>query len=119
MSIYDDPSLRSGEFQSWDNPGESLIGDVVDVARGSDFNGNACVQLAVRTDDGDDVRWNVAQANARAQIMDLRPEVGDRIKIVFARLEKAEKGQKKVFEIAVTKGGAKGTVAASVDEEPF
>lgn len=120
MSIYDDPDLRTGDFQTWDDIGDTLAGDIIDVRKGEDFNGRPCPELVIRNDDGRDIVMTCGQANLRAQIMDLKPETGDRIKVAFVRTEKADKGQKKIFEIKVVQGGAKGTAHVErAGEEPF
>jgi len=121
MSIYDDPDMRTGDFVSWHDIGYSLVGDVIEARKGLDFNGRPCPEIVVRTDDGRDAVMTCGQANLKAQIMEQKPDAGDRIKVVFAKTEKADKGMKKVFEVTVSSGGAKGTAAADVaeGEEPF
>lgn len=122
MSIYDDPELKSGGFVSWESVGDEIAGDVIDARKGVDFNGRPCPELVIRTDDGEDRIMTCGQANLKAQILEQKPMPGDRIKVAFVRTEKAEKGQKKVFEVKVASGGAKGTAAAAVpisDEDPF
>jgi hypothetical protein len=127
MSIYDDPALKQGAFVTWNEPGDEIAGDVVDVRKGTDFNGGPCPELVIRTDDGEDHVLTAGQAHLKALIMHPdsgRPVTGDRVQVKFVRTEKADKGMKKVFELNIKRGGAKGTEAAGGgtsygDEEPF
>ena len=67
MSIYDDPDMRTGDFVSWRDIGDSLVGDVIEARKGLDFNGRPCPEIVVRTDDGLDAVMTCGQANLKAQ----------------------------------------------------
>lgn len=118
--IWDTPGMSavSGAYVKWEEPGETVIGDVTGVTLGEDLNGRPCPVISLRTDDGDDRIISASQAMLKGEMARLRPVVGDRIKVSFDRTEKRDGGKTlKVFTVAVTPGGAKGTVAAV--EEPF
>ncbi len=118
MSIYD--QLPKGAFAKFTTIGDKVVGDVTGVAIGEDFNGKPCPQLTIVEDDGNEVIVTAGQANLKAQIIEKRVEVGDRISIRLDSEVPRTKGSLKVFEVKVTKGGAKGTVAANTtEEEPF
>lgn len=116
MSIYDDPDLKS-DFFKFENVGDMIAGDLIEVRKGTDFNDKPCPELIIRTDDGADVHIGCGQAQLKAKVLAQRPEAGDWIKIEFTGTEKAAKGMKKTFELTVASGGAKGTAAVAVDDD--
>lgn len=91
-------SIPQGEFITFE-PGVPVAGTITAKAVGSDFNGNPCPQLSIRTPEGTDHKINAGQANLKAQLMALKPNVGDRIEITWSSNEKAAKGEKKIFTI--------------------
>ena len=121
-SIYDE--LPSGQFVKWETVGDKVVGDVVALGIGLSLNGDKVPELTVREDGGNDVTVTASQSNLKAEILRLRPVVGDRISIVYAATEKREGGKTlKKFDVKVISGGAKGTVAttpaATDDEDVF
>jgi hypothetical protein len=102
-----------GEFVKWQKPGDQVVGRITKIGPGKDFDGNTVPQVDLETDEGTKRSITVAQANLAAQFREIRPKVGDRIWVKYARDEKAEKGMKKVFEIKVDVGGQ------SEDTPPF
>lgn len=123
MSIWDDPALASSsDFVRFENPGDSVVGDVLNVGLHTWPDGKVSAQLTIRTDDGNDVTMTAGQVRLAAALRDEKPETGDRIKVVFTEIEKRPGGKTmKHFDVQVSKGGAKGTTAApATDEEaPF
>jgi len=104
--------LPSGDFAKWDSVGDEITGDVIGKGVGVDFNGGACPQIVVRRDDESEVTVTAGQAQLKAKLLEAKPQVGDRIKIAFTGTEKADKGDKKLFEVNVKKGGAKSPAVA-------
>ncbi len=121
-SIYDEFSTSS-DFMSFKAVGDKIAGDLIEVRKGKDFNGNDCPEWIVRDDDGADRTVTCGQANLKAQALTLRPGPGDRISVEYVSDEKADKGMKKIFDVKVKEGGAKGTAAVAsagdFDEAPF
>ncbi len=118
MSIYD--QLPTGAYVKWENQGDKVVGDVVDLTIGQSLQGDKVPQLTVRADDGTDTIITAAQARLKAEILRLKPGIGDRVSITYTGNEKREGGKTlKLFEVKVVKGGAKGTPAAQAPEEDF
>ena len=118
--IWDNPELATptGLYAKWETPGDSIAGDVTSVTVGEDMNGRPCPVIGVRTDDGEDRIISASQAMLKSLLVEKRPLTGDRIKVTFTKVEKRDGGKTlKVFEVSVTKDGAKGTALAT--EEPF
>ena len=42
MPIYDDPATTHRRLPAWDDIGDTLAGDIIDVRKGEDFNGRPC-----------------------------------------------------------------------------
>jgi hypothetical protein len=123
MSIWDDPALASGgDYVKFDNPGDGVVGDVLNVGLHTWADGSVCPKLTIRTDDGNDVTLTAGQVRLQSALREQRPEAGDRIKVTFTEVEKRPGGKTmKHFDVQVAKGGAKGTVAVVVDDDeaPF
>jgi hypothetical protein len=122
MSIWDDPSLASGgDYVRFENPGDSVVGDVLNVGLHTWADGKVSAQLTIRTDDGNDVTLTAGQVRLASALREQKPEAGDRIKVVFTEVEKRPGGKTmKHFDVSVAKGGAKGTTAAPSEiEAPF
>lgn len=116
--IYNDPDLASSYFK-FESVGDEITGDVIDVRKGQDYNQLPCPELVLRKDDGADIKVGCGQAQLKAKVLSLRPVAGDRIRIKFSGTEKAAKGEKKLFDVDVNKGGAKGTKAAGASDDPL
>lgn len=105
-SIWDDPRLAmpAGDYISFANPGDTVVGDITSIGVGTDYNGDPCPQLNLNTDDGAKT-VTAGQYDLKAQLAQLRPAVGDRIAIVFSQYETTPNGrQVKKFDIQVKPG---------------
>lgn len=105
---WDDIPNTSGPFVKWENPGDSIIGTVTGIGTGTDMNGNTVPEITLTTDDGDDAILSASQAQLKAKLFDLRPQVGDRLSVVFTSLEKRALGSLKCFDVAVKPGNGNG-----------
>eukprot|EP00752_Nemacystus_decipiens_P016655 g14895.t1 len=104
--------LPQGEFWKWgDEPGKELVGDVISRGIGQDFNGNDCPQLEILLDDGERTSLTAGQAQLKAKLLEERPNPGDRIRIVWTKSEKRDKGELKHFDVTIKRGGAKQAVS--------
>lgn len=122
-------SLPAGEFWTWEEAGQTLVGDVIAKNIDKDFNDNPCPGLTIRQDDGNEVRLTAGQAQLKAKLLEAKPQIGDRVKITFTATEKRAGGKTlKQFDVSVKSGGAKSpveqpqqqtTAAASDDEDDF
>ena len=117
MSIWDDPSLASGgDYVRFENPGDNVVGDVLNVTMHTWDDGTSCPKLTIRTDDGNDVTLTAGQVRLASALREQKPEAGDRIKVVFTEVEKRPGGKTlKKFDVQVTRGGA---VAAPAQAAP-
>jgi len=102
----------SSGYQSWQEPGDELIGTILVVRQGEDYNGNPCPELIVRTEDAEDITVTAGQAILRNRLAEQRPQKGDRIRIAFVGYLEAQKGKQpaKDFEVQVHQGGGAKTI---------
>lgn len=116
-------SLPSGDYFKFEEPGDAVVGDVIGIGIGEDFNGNPAPQVVVRQDDGQDVTVTAGQAQLKAKLMAARPKVGDRIKMEYTQKEQRAGGKTlKHFDVVVKEGGAKAPVteeAVQAAEDDF
>ena len=119
MSIWDDPSLAtSSDFVRFENVGDEVVGDVLNVGLHTWPDGKVSAQLTIRTDDGNDVTMTAGQVRLAAALREEKPEAGDRIKVKFTEVEKRPGGKTmKHFDVQVAKGAAKNTPAAVVVDD--
>lgn len=119
MSIWDDAELRAGgEFVKFDNVGDEVVGVITAIAVHRWDDGSVCPKLHLTTDDGEDRTLTAGQVQLKAKLAELRPEVGDRIRVKFTQNEKRAGGKTlKHFEVDVKRGG--GTAVAEDDKPPF
>lgn len=108
--------MAGGSFVKFVTPGDEAYGTITAVRPGTDFNGNPCPYLDLATEDGERT-VSCGQANLKAQIVALKPRVGDTIRITFTHEEKAEKGMRKMF--TVEHGNPLGMEPAEPQEPGF
>lgn len=121
MSIYDDPDLVvSNEYIKFEEVGTEVTGDVISVGKHTWENGDKCIKLVIRDDDGTDRTLTAGQMKLAEKLKELRPDAGDRIRIKFTEIEKRPGGKTmKHFDVDVKAGGAKGTASSAPDESAF
>lgn len=108
--------LPNGNYQKWENPGDSIAGDVIGKGVGQDVNGADVPQLVILRDDGEEITVTAGQAQLRAKLMEANPNVGDRCKIEYTRSEDRGGGKTlKHFEVNVKRGGAKNAPPAAAE----
>lgn len=90
--------LPKGAYWKPENIGDTIAGTIVRKGLGTDYNNNLCPQLGLETADGERI-VNAGQAQLKAKLMELKPKVGDKIRITFSSTEKAAKGDKKMFTV--------------------
>jgi hypothetical protein len=99
MSIWDDPDIKaatsSGEYKKWETVGDNVVGKILAISPkgGSNFDGDPCPLVVIEGDDGEEVKITLAQANLVRTVAAARPEVGDRVAIVFTDVEKLDGGR--------------------------
>jgi hypothetical protein len=123
-SPWDDPSLSNGEFIKFENVGDQVVGNILDISIKTWDDGKKSPQLVLACDDGEERILTAGQIQLKTKLAELRPSVGDRIKIVHTSVEKRAGGKTlKHFDVAIA--GAKAapvpvaTAADFADEPPF
>ena len=117
----------SGDFpdpHKFDTMGSAIAGTIINIRR-AEFDGKAIPELWITTDDGDRSVL-CGQANLMAQLLDLRPNVGDRIAIVYTSQRKAKLGMAKLFDVSLKRADGKtfvksdehGMTIATVSDPP-
>lgn len=111
-SIWDDPEIRpSGDFVSFTDKGDHVAGTITAIGRHTWPDGKVSPQIHLDTDDGAKT-VTAGQVQLKAKLAELRPGVGDRIRIELVDIEKREGGKTlKHFDVKV-KAGEPPTVTA-------
>jgi len=97
----------SGDWITFAEIGDSVVGTLKDIHRGKDFNGNPCPELVIDTAEGTKT-VTAGQVRLKLALADARPQVSDKIAIVFIGYAPASGGQNpaKLFEVKVQKSDA-------------
>lgn len=118
-SVWDDPDLKvGGEFVKFEGEGDTVSGTVSAVRAHRFDDGKVVPQVLLTTDGGEERTMTAGQVQLKAKLAELRPEVGDHIKVTMTGIEKRAGGKTlKQFEVVVTRGGqapaAEATAPAS------
>jgi len=113
-NIWDDPSLASGDYVKFVDPGDKIVGRIVALSIHQWEDGKPpCPKLTILEDGETEPKILTAgQAQLKSKLAELRPAVGDRIGIVFREVEKRPGGKTlKLFDVEV---GPSTTPAAPV-----
>lgn len=131
MSYDWDQHKQTGDWITFDNVGDHVVGDIIAIRTGKDFSGNPCPELVIRTDDGDEKTLTAGQVRLKSALAEQAPQVGDRIRIVYSGVGDAKPGKApaKLFDVAVKTGAGNtdptqtpamaNTAAVPADEIPF
>ena len=99
----------------FDTIGVSIAGTITNIRR-AEFDGRGVPELWLDTPDGE-TSVLCGQANLMTQLLDLRPNVGDRIAIIYTGQRKAKLGMAKLFDVSLKR--ADGTYeGAAAPPEP-
>lgn len=107
MSGYNwDDYKSTGEWISFRDIGDQVIGDIIAIRTGTDFNGNPCPELILRTDDGEERTLTAGQTLLKSALAEQAPQVGDKIFIKYTGNTEAKPGKApaKQFQVAVKTG---------------
>jgi hypothetical protein len=123
MSYDWDQHKQTGDWITFDNVGDTVIGDIIAIRTGEDFNRNPCPELVIRTDDGAEKTLTAGQVRLKSELAAQAPQVGDRIRIVYSGVGDAKPGKApaKLFEVAVKTGAGNTTPAPApvLEDAPF
>ncbi len=117
-----DDFTQSGEWVRFDQPGDGVIGTIKAVRQGTDFNGNPCPELVLEvSDEGDEQTLTAGQKMLQSALAEKRPQVGDRIRVIYTGNGEAKQGRNpaKLFTVDVKDGPPLVQPAVANTDEPF
>lgn len=105
-SIWDDPDLTvSDEFVKFENVGDTVTGEILNIRKHVFDDGKVVPQLILRCGDGAERTVSAGQVRLKAALAEKRPGIGQTITITLSEIEKRSGGKTlKHFDVAV--GGA-------------
>lgn len=103
----------SGDFVSFKEIGDKVVGEVIAVRKAQDFNGNPCPELVIRTDDGEDRIVTAGQVMLKSALAEKQPQIGARIAIVYSGVGEAKPGKAPAKQFTVEVKGAEPAVDAA------
>lgn len=105
MSFEYDRYLDSGDYVKFNEVGDQVIGVIKEVREGKDFNRQPCPELVLETDDGEKT-LTAGQVRLKAELAEKRPQVGDKIRVVYSGVGDAKPGNAppKLFTVDVKEG---------------
>jgi hypothetical protein len=112
MSYWDEPGIAIvSDYVKFENVGDTISGVIIDLGIQTWQDGSKSPKLTLRTADGDKV-LTASQVQLKQKMAELRPEVGDSIKVTLEGVEKLQGGKTmKKFQVAVKK-----TTQTAVDD---
>lgn len=119
MSFNWEDFTSNGDFVTFKEVGDSVIGVIKALRTGKDFNGNPCPELILEVD-GEEQTVTAGQVLLKAALAEKAPQVGDKIKIVYSGIGEARPGKApaKQFTVEVKPGEPVKAARAAVDA-PF
>ena len=104
MSYWDEPGIAIvSDYVKFENVGDTISGVIIDLGIQTWQDGSKSPKLTLRTADGDKV-LTASQVQLKQKMAELRPEVGDSIKVTLEGIEKLQGGKTmKKFQVAVKK----------------
>lgn len=114
---WDDPDLKlGGDYFAFNTLNDEIVGVIAKVTLKDDtMRSKKVVDLTFTLDDGTEKTVTAGQYDLARQVLDLRPAVGARMSIKWARTEPSGKASpKKLFDIKYRAPGAATPAAAPV-----
>ena len=123
MSSFDYDGYGSGgDYVSWKNPGDQVVGTIKEIRDGLNYDQTVVVPELVLeiNSDGDEVTLTAAQAMLISLLQEEKPQVGQKIRVTYTGDETTSRGgTKKLFTLEVKEGEGLIQAAVSNSEEPF
>ncbi len=131
MSIWDDKDIASsGSYVKFEAVGDGVEGVITSLERHTftdDETGEKRVtpKLTIACTDGTERILTAGQVRLRLRLVELRPDIGDYLKVTMTKMEKIGKKTLKHFDVEHRKGdgtvpaAAPAKVAAGSDKPPF
>jgi hypothetical protein len=107
MSFDYNQYASNGDYATFKEVGDQVVGIIKAVREGRDFNGNPCPELILETgDDGDETTVTAGQVLLKAALAEKAPQVGDKIRITYSGVGDAKPGKApaKLFTVDVKAG---------------
>jgi hypothetical protein len=117
MSDFNWDSFANGDFIKFNSVGDTIAGEVLAVGLGTDFGGAACPKLTIRTAEGDDKIVNAGQKVLQSRLAEVRPQVGEKVAIVYSADGTAKPGQTAAKLFTVQVRGADGSLRQAPEAE--
>lgn len=97
---------NNGDYVSFGEVGDSVVGIIKQLRTGKDFNGNPCPELVLDVD-GEEKTLTAGQVLLKAALAEKAPQVGDKVRIVYSGIGEARPGKApaKQFTVDVKTGG--------------
>jgi hypothetical protein len=90
MSYWDEPGIAIvSDYVKFENFGDTVSGVIIDLGIQTWQDGSKSPKLTLRTADGDKV-LTASQFQLKQKMAELRPEVGDSIKVTLEGVEKLQ-----------------------------
>lgn len=121
MSYNWEEFTNNGDFVSFKEVGDQVVGVIKQIRTGKDFNGNPCPELILDVD-GEEKTVTAGQVLLKAALAEKAPQVGDKVRIIYSGIGEARPGKApaKQFTVDVktdkAPGKAKASVAAADDD---
>lgn len=102
MGFPFDEYTNSGNYFKFENVGDKIRGEILSIVEGKDFGGNPCPVLEIDTDEGE-MNVTASQVMLKAELAEVRPEVGDEVTIEHSGLGDPKPGRNpaKLFTITI------------------
>lgn len=109
---WDEIQIDEVVYLNLDKVGAGIKGVITDITTKKWDDGSTCPQLTIRRDgDGEEIVWSAGQTQAKRQLKDLRPGIGDHIAVELTDVEKRGTKTLKHITVDVTPGGSPGPTA--------
>lgn len=101
-NYWDEPGIAiNNDYVKFENVGDTVAGVIVDLGVQTWQDGSKAPKLTLRTADGDRI-LTASQVQLKQKLGELRPNVGDTIKVTLAGVDKLAGGKTlKKFDVAV------------------
>jgi Uma2 family endonuclease len=119
-----DDYMQTGDWITFTNIGDGVVGIIKAIRVGKDFNGNPCPELIIEVDSGEEKTLTAGQVLLKQALAELRPGVGDKVRIVYSGIGEARPGKApaKQFTVEVKTGPFElqnAAVGHQDEEAPF
>ncbi len=123
MSFNYDKYKGGGDYASFTEVGDSVVGVIKEVREGKTYNGDPCPELVLEVgDEGDEVTLTAGQVMLKAALAEKAPQVGDKIRVVYSGTGDSRAGRTppKLFTVDIKPGPHELKQPAVADTEaPF